>query len=1139
MPLLQLNIVASALGSLAWLLALHLGGERGSCPWLLRVQVALGLLGNLLLLVPLAARLVNSPEMPGDPRGGLADWLTLLLALLPAVWAAGRYRWSFGRALLPLAGLAVGVLAGGLAIRWDDGHWLAFQTLASCWAAVALATGWLGGRQTQVWAGLVGGLLLLLAVRTLAGNFLVPWWAAWTVLTVSAAWAGVALRGRAEPWAFAAGLCANLAVTLVLLSNPLRMPEEVNPLVLVAANAAVAGLVALAWLEWRGRMGLEASAPGLLLGLQVLLAALGTLSVLANGFTLLVVSPQPILPLVPVAGPCGALALVPTVLVLVALRRQLPPEARGYMSVACALGGLIVIACWLAVLDRDTFLAYHALTAAPALLGFVLLLRPRLVELRPSAGVADAWIIFSAALLLVLGLRAVGVDPAGPSGPAATVLLAGLLMAGLALRQRREAWAFIAALLGNGAVSLLFYPFEDTPSALFRLKQFNVLASASAALLWLAAARRVTRTTEQAFEAPLLRLQAVLGLFGLVGPLLMPPAAALLLLPLSPGEAGPVCTPAGAVDVWATLLLAAAPAIWHVWVWEERSASLAHLAGVLGFAVGVLAGCTAARFDPWYAHRVLTFTWLAAGAVVLWGGWNGVWRHGVTAWVGFFVVLGLLLSLMSALTDPAGTGWAAAGAGAAGALAAGVAVWRRSDGWALTAGLCGNLAATLIVWGLKRTSIEPWASLLVQVNLATSAATTLIWALAARRLNDSSARQSLAAKRALASPLRTLQTSFLLAVQVILLLLAALAVFSDPDGPGPILTAVGGPWGWLALTLTTGAVLAHFGVPHRAELPALVGVSLLALGVQVSATVEVWQPRPWFAFHLLILFWADTALLLAALPWLLDRRPPTSDDIPMALPVPLAGDWQTWALPFAALSLLLALRCALVDPLSPWWAVGGVVSAAAVGALLALRRGQDIWAGAAGLCVNLAVTLALWRTHLEEPLTFWWLTLAQANVLAAAGVALVWLLAARRSGPGLPGGWLLTVQIGLALAGNAALLVGPVSAVISDPSNLPPFVAETGRVLGWLALLLTTAVAAWGARRTPGGLTAALLVGCGLGAGVLAACSAARWDHGHWLAYHVLMASWGLVAIFLGMAVLQRAEWREKTVRFSLSTLHF
>src|SRR5262249_51542987 len=86
------------------------------------------------------------------------------------------------------------------------------------------------------------------------------------------------------------------------------------------------------------------------------------------------------------------------------------------------------------------------------------------------------------------------------------------------------------------------------------------------------------------------------------------------------------------------------------------------------------------------------------------------------------------------------------------------------------------------------------------------------------------------------------------------------------------------------------------------------------------------------------------------------------------------------------------------------WRRAAGVAVGLVAGLRAAGRGWPAWASAAGLCVTLALSLPICRTHWQEPLDDWWLPLAQANVLAAGVVALAWLalepLTRRRERPG-------------------------------------------------------------------------------------------------------------------------------------------
>src|SRR5206468_2669011 len=88
---------------------------------------------------------------------------------------------------------------------------------------------------------------------------------------------------------------------------------------------------------------------------------------------------------------------------------------------------------------------------------------------------------------------------------------------------------------------------------------------------------------------------------------------------------------------------------------------------------------------------------------------------------------------------------------------------------------------------------------------------------------------------------------------------------------------------------------------------------------------------------------------------------------------------QTWALAIGGLLMFLALRGGLVDRGGVWWSVAALGATAALWAALALWRRVETWAFAAGLCVNLAVSLPLWRPHYFDAFADWWVLLVQAN----------------------------------------------------------------------------------------------------------------------------------------------------------------
>src|SRR5262249_17706949 len=152
----------------------------------------------------------------------------------------------------------------------------------------------------------------------------------------------------------------------------------------------------------------------------------------------------------------------------------------------------------------------------------------------------------------------------------------------------------------------------------------------------------------------------------------------------------------------------------------------------------------------------------------------------------------------------------------------------------------------------------------------------------------------------------------------------------------------------------------------------------------------------------------------------------------------------------------------------------------------------------AGLGLNLAVSLLVWHALPVASREAWWVTLVQANVIAAAGVALIWLALSRKlygvERPGPTTAPLLGVQLTVGLLGNVALLIGPLGQLLAEPEIPHASVQLAGEGWGWLSLLVALVAAGWYAGRTlaRGGIH--MLCGLGLALGVLTACAASAWD---------------------------------------------
>ena len=211
---------------------------------------------------------------------------------------------------------------------------------------------------------------------------------------------------------------------------------------------------------------------------------------------------------------------------------------------------------------------------------------------------------------------------------------------------------------------------------------------------------------------------------------------------------------------------------------------------------------------------------------------------------------------------------------------------------------------------------------------------------------------------------------------------------------------------------------------------------------------------------------------------------------------------------------------------------------------MGIWRRNAPWAFVAGWGTNLAASLVVWHYLLDRKIdpNAWWLYFVQANVIASASVALVWLGARRlryaASDLSLTGSFFLTIQVWIGAVAHVLLLGVPVATFIATPGTVDRWVLALGQTQGWVALLLAAAAALWyvvqvSPRQLPQAVTL-----FGLAAGALLACRAVAWDSsylsrgpGDWMAYHVLLVSWTVVAVcvFLAVCLVQR---------FSPSTVH-
>jgi hypothetical protein len=1047
------------------------------------------------------------------------------------------------------------------AAQWDHGDWLAYHVLTAGWAAVGLALtagGWTRLRRSDMVPAaeavtpgrhraavpvtacltVVGALVLALGLRGVAVDPGAPWWSAGAVLTASVLAAALALTWEDEKWAFVAGLAVQLALALTLQHFHRNEALEEWWVLLVQAGTVTAAVVALLWLFARRRVhgpGPQASHSVPLLGVQVALPLAGNLALLLGPLALLVRYPEAPPDQVALAGrPAGWAALG---LALAAAGwyagRVL---ARGGVSLLCGLGLAlgVLVGCSAAGWDRDHWLAYHALTASWALLATLILLRGVLAGRRggaESGGEAGAapllpwWATAVGALVLALGLRGAAADPLAPWWPAGAALWAAGLAAGLALWQRREAWAPAASVLANLVVAIVFWhSHQTTPLEEWwgELLQAHVVASAAVAAVWLAGCRRIYGNARPAITAaPLLLVQVGLVLAG-NGVLLL---EATWRLVAHPESLHPHVVQAG--GPWAWLALAATGAVAARFL-HVRRANAAGLTAA-GLGLGVLAACTGARRggDGWLAYHVLTAAWALTGLALLVRSRAALRQAGapqlsaatpaprvwpVNACMGVIALLVAGLALRGFPQDPSGPAWSVGAVLALGLQAAALAVWLRSETWAFVATLALDLAVSLLVWDAFRAdNLESWWIQLLQANILSGSAAALLWLAANYRVYADRP------PGVTATPLLSVQVFLGLAGNAVLLVQPAFLalVWTPGDLPRSVVDA-DGLAGWLTLGVTAAVAWAQLRLTRMQGGMQVLGSLGLGAGVLAACTAAHWDQGNWLAYHVLMAAWGLQAVLMlgaGSVGWTRGEEAGGREGEAHA-PLLSGGLVREWVI-LAGLPVLgLALRAAPDDPTGPWWSAAAVLGLSVLAGLVGLGQRRERWVFTAGLGVNLAVSLVLWRPHRDRPLGEWWLPLAQANAAAAGLVALSWVALSRwleRTGrPALGSGNLLRLQAVLALAGNAALLANPLLEIVLRPGALDPLVRETGNALGWLALVLGGVAAVWHAAGVRGRGAIHAVGALTLAAGVLAACTAARQDAGGWFAYHCLTAGWAL-----------------------------
>lgn len=340
--------------------------------------------------------------------------------------------------------------------------------------------------------------------------------------------------------------------------------------------------------------------------------------------------------------------------------------------------------------------------------------------------------------------------------------------------------------------------------------------------------------------------------------------------------------------------------------------------------------------------------------------------------------------------------------------------------------------------------------------------------------------------------------------------------------------AAGSVGGWAALILT-GVAVGYRSVRDRRPIQplaaGLIGMAMLSL---LACTVQSLFPETaeW-GYRTLMLGWAGYALSIVLATWWIAslRTLPDAAGPPQGIVRATAS----WVIASGTAAVLLGLKAAFCH--APHedilWGAAAIAVASLAGAAMAVWRKQEGWAFASAPGVNVAASLVVWyfqwAARHDVTLEEWWVLLVQANVIASAAVALVWLAARKRlyelrafsvrTSP------LLGVQILLSSAAGIAILAPAAGSIVLSPERLPAWMGQLAAPAGWVGLAaVASAAGLYLLYVSPRNLLDAL-AGVLVAGGVLAMCLIERISGGlaspDWASYHTLMTAWAATALVL------------------------
>jgi hypothetical protein len=663
--------------------------------------------------------------------------------------------------------------------------------------------------------------------------------------------------------------------------------------------------------------------------------------------------------------------------------------------------------------------------------------------------------------------------------------LIALALVGHAVRELSPEYSFAAGLVSNVTVAGGYALGVVTGGGqidgieFVRVLQLATLTAAVWAIGWLAARKPLVARRPHAASPladPLLRLQIAQSAAGNL--LLL--VVAFWLLAWGFTKTASWTTEAGSPLGWIALVVSVGAGSFRIW--QKRIRLRPETVGLLGMAALGLVACSIQRALPgtawgyralmlgWalYALSVVAAVWWAATLYTPAGAWGAPRALVRTAaiWVRTAGALAVLLGLKTAVFHSQDTLWAAAAIAIASAAGAAMAVWLRREGWAFTAGLGVNLAASLVAWHLLpgNAGSEQWWTWFVQANCIAGAAVAILW-LAARRRLYAERGLSLAA-----GPLLVLQSGLVATAEACLVAAPLVALVREPRGLDSLITVAGQQGGWLAWALALAAIGAYVWQARPRDLWHVTCAFALAAGVLAACSVAAWREAPWLAYHTLTAAWTVAgALVLCALayvrwmtrssfgPATARLASPYHTELVLS-PVPSIEAW----LSAIGLSVVaLAVRGAWTDPQAPYWSAGAVLAMSVVACAMAILIDKWRYVYASGLLFNVAGSVVWLSWPTRTPVE---LALVNAACFAAAGI--FWTLLGIVLKPvdsaedrGWPRYEHLATPVGLAILAVVAAI-----ALAGDLRNVPLVLPETLAWTAWGLAAVAAVIALWDPR---------------------------------------------------------------------------